>query len=210
MSANFRWAIRGGAAVALLAIVLLLALVARSHSSSSSGATSYTSFGAGERPAPNFTLVDDHGKRFTLASLRGRPVIVTFIDPYCRDFCPREASVLTAAAAKLGADRPAIVSVSVDPWADTAANFAADKVHWRLGPEWRWATGTYGQLAPVWRDYGVGVTVTKKTIAGITLRKIIHTGAAYLVDPTGHERALFLYPFTTGDVVGAAKKALAT
>jgi hypothetical protein len=46
--------------------------------------------------------------------------------------------------------------------------------------------------------------VTKRTIAGVTIRKIGHTGAAYLIDANGDERALFLYPFTAGDVVGAA------
>lgn len=209
-SVRLRWVIWGGAALAGIAIAAVIALVGSTRSAPAGGSSDYTTFAAGSRLAPNFALTDEHGETFTLASLRGRPVIVTFIDPYCRDFCPREASILTEAAAKLGAQRPAIVSVSVDPWADTPANFSSDKVHWKLGPTWRWGVGSYAQLAPVWKDYGVGVTVTTRKIAGITIRKIIHSGAAYLVDASGHERALFLYPFTTGDVVGAAKKALAT
>ena len=87
------------------------------------------------------------GSRVSLASLRGHPVIVTFIDPLCRNFCPREASVLTQAASQLGPNAPTIVSVSVDPWGDSAANFRLDAVHWRLGPGWRWGTGTYAELA---------------------------------------------------------------
>lgn len=33
-------------------------------------------------------LVDQTGRRFTLASLRGRPLIVTFIAAHCTDACP--------------------------------------------------------------------------------------------------------------------------
>jgi cytochrome oxidase Cu insertion factor (SCO1/SenC/PrrC family) len=209
-STRFRWAIWGGAALVCVAIALIVAFVASSHSSSSSSSANYTTFAAGARPAPNFTLVDEHGKRFSLASLRGRPVIVTFIDPYCRDYCPREATILTQAATRLGSTPPAIVAVSTDPWANTQANFRADKLHWKLGPEWRWGTGSYGELAPVWKRYGVAVAVAKKTIAGVTIRRITHTLAAYLIDPVGNERALLLYPFTADDVVGAGKKVLAT
>ena len=167
-----------------------------------------STWAAGERPAPGFALRDQNGDPVTLVSLRGRPAIVTFIDPLCRDFCPREASVLTEAAAALGKDAPAIVSVSVNPWANTARNFSEDKAHWRLAPGWRWGVGSYARLAKVWRSYGVGVAVTQKTIAGIKVRQITHTGAAYLIDADGYERALFLYPFTTAQVVSAARNML--
>jgi cytochrome oxidase Cu insertion factor (SCO1/SenC/PrrC family) len=181
--------------------------VTRSHSSGGANADAapVESWPAGARRAPAFSLTDQHGKTVSLAGLRGRPVLVTFIDPLCRDFCPREASVLTEAAAKLGAGGPTIVSVSVDPWADTAQNFRLDAVRWRLSPSWRWATGTYAELARVWKPYGVGVQVTRKTIAGVKVRYITHTGAAYLVDGSGHIRALFVYPFTTDQVVSAAR-----
>jgi cytochrome oxidase Cu insertion factor (SCO1/SenC/PrrC family) len=205
---RFRWAIWAGAALAGLAAAALIALLAQSRSSSPAPPSSAVTFVAGERPAPAFSLVDQNGKPFTLASYRGRPVIVTFIDPLCRDFCPREATVLTEAAAKLGSNAPAIVSVSVNPWGDTPANFRADAAHWNLAPGWRWGTGSYGKLASVWDDYDVGVTVTQKKVAGIPIRRIVHTGAAYLVDANGDERALWIYPFTTDDVAATAKHVL--
>jgi protein SCO1 len=184
----------------------VLKLTKSHHAKDSTTVTSVvTTWAAGARPAPAFTLTDEHGKSISLASLRGQTAIVTFIDPLCRDFCPREASVLTEAAAKLGPNPPAIVSVSVDPWADTAQNFRLDRAHWKLGPTWRWATGSFAELARVWQPYGVAVQVTKKTIAGVKVRYITHTGAAYLIDGKGYERALFLYPFTTDQVVSAAQ-----
>ena len=70
--------------------------------------------------------------------------------------------------------------------------------------------GSYGQLADVWKRYAVAVQVTEKKIAGIKVRNIVHTGAAYLIDANGNERALFLYPFTTAQVVSATKDMLSS
>ena len=52
----------------------------------------------------------------------------------------------------------------------------------------------------MWRRYQIGVLVTTKRIAGVTVREISHTEAAYLIDGRGYERALFLWPFRSGDV----------
>ena len=210
-STNRLWWIVGGAA-ALLAAVGIAYLVSRALvSNGANGQPEVTAtFPARTRLAPAFALRDERGNPVTLASLRGRPAIVTFIDPLCRDFCPREASVLSEAAAALGEDAPAIVSVSVDPWADTAQNLREDAAHWRLPPGWRWGVGSYGELAKVWRSYAVAVQVTHKSIAGVKVRNITHTGAAYLIDADGFERALFLYPFTSGQVVSATRNMLSS
>jgi cytochrome oxidase Cu insertion factor (SCO1/SenC/PrrC family) len=203
-----RWAVWGAALVAGIGGGILIARSLSGSKAESEPSTAVETWPAGARRAPSFTLLDQAGRPVTLASLRGRPAIVTFIDPLCRNFCPREASVLSEASARLGANAPAIVSVSVNPWADSARNFREDAAHWRLAPGWRWGTGTFAALAAVWRHYDVGVAVTKKTIAGVTVREITHTGAAYLLDAHGYERALFLYPFTTAQVVNAAKNML--
>ena len=207
---RYRWLVWGAAALVGIAIALVIVRMLTASSTSSGNADVTATWPAHARPAPAFALHDEHGNPLTLASLRGRPAIVTFIDPLCRDFCPREASVLSEAAAGLGKDAPAIVSVSVDPWADKPANFRADAAHWRLAPGWRWAVGSYDELADVWKRYAVGVQVTEKKIAGIKVRNIVHTGAAYLIDAHGYERALFLYPFTTGQVVSATRNMLAS
>ena len=59
----------------------------------------------GTRRAPDFRLTDQNGKPLSLHSLRGRPVLVTFIDPLCRNLCPLEAQVLNDVVRRL---RPAI------------------------------------------------------------------------------------------------------
>ena len=156
---------------------------------------------ARKRRAPNFHLSDQDGAPISLVSLRGRPVVVTFIDPLCRNLCPLEAKVLMRATRSLpAASRPAIVSVSVNPWADTKANFALDQKHWQLGSNWRWATGAQPKLARVWRGYGIDVQVQTKVVAGVTVRSVAHTEGSYVIDRDGYERALFLYPFTAADL----------
>jgi cytochrome oxidase Cu insertion factor (SCO1/SenC/PrrC family) len=156
---------------------------------------------SGRRPAPEFVLRDQHGRRVSLAHYRGRAVIVTFVDPLCRNLCPLEAKVLNAAVDQLPASqRPEILAVSVDVYANARANLLQDVRKWELVPQWHWAVGRPSQLAAVWKRYKVGVSVTRKKIAGATIHYITHSEAAYIVDVTGHERALFLWPFYPQDV----------
>lgn len=156
---------------------------------------------AGARVAPAFALREPDGQPISLASLRGRTVIVTFIDPLCRNFCPLEANVLNIALGKLpAAERPVIVAVSVNQWGNNPSDLAEDRQRWRLGPEWRWAIGSPSGLASVWHKYGIAVLATTKTLAGTTVHDISHTEAAYVIDPSGHQRALFMWPFSAVDI----------
>ena len=155
----------------------------------------------GKKVAPEFSLLNQNGGPISLRQFRGRPVILTFIDPLCRNLCPLEAKTLGRVADSFPADqRPAIVAVSVNHWADARKNLLLDKSKWSLPSDWHWAVGAPTVLARVWKNYAIGVSVATKTIAGIKVRRITHTEAAYLVDPSGHERALYLYPFRASDV----------
>jgi cytochrome oxidase Cu insertion factor (SCO1/SenC/PrrC family) len=98
------------------------------------------------------------------------------------------------------ASRPAIVSVSVNPWGDSRANFRADAKHWGLDAAWRWAIGPRPQLAAVWQKYEISVQVVTKRVAGVAVRRIAHNEVSCIVDRAGYQRALFIYPFTAGDV----------
>jgi cytochrome oxidase Cu insertion factor (SCO1/SenC/PrrC family) len=189
-------------AVALGAAIGIAVAIASSRGSTPSAAplTPNVSWGAASRRAPQFRLQDGNGAPVSLAALRGRPVIVTFIDPVCRNLCPLEAAALGEAVRDLGPRAPAVVAVSVNPWADTRANFRADARHWRLPPSWRWATGSPAALARVWRSYAIAVRVQTKHIAGVTVRNVTHTEGSYLIDTRGFERALFLYPFRAADI----------
>ena len=57
-------------------------------------------------PAPGFTLTDQQGHRVTLASLRGKVVVLQFMDPHCTDICPLVSQEFVDAYHDLGG-RPA-------------------------------------------------------------------------------------------------------
>jgi cytochrome oxidase Cu insertion factor (SCO1/SenC/PrrC family) len=159
------------------------------------------SWPAGRRPAPEFVLRDQDGRRVSVGSYRGRALIITFVDPLCRNLCPLEAKLLNYVVGQMpAAKRPEILAVSVDVYANARTNLLQDDRKWALVPQWRWVVGRPAQLSAVWKQYKIGVSVTTKKIAGTTINYIIHTEAAYIIDATGHERALFLWPFYPQDV----------
>jgi protein SCO1/2 len=191
---------------ALWALVPVAAAVAfglyfafRSTAASAPAATAAVeTWRAGQLKAPDFRLTDQSGKPVSIAAQRGRSVILTFVDPHCTTFCPRESIVLNDAIARLpAADRPAILAVNVNPPVRAPAVLRKEARRFKWLPQWRWATGSPARLRAVWRDYHIQVVPTKRDIA--------HTEAAYLIDGNGDQRALFLWPFHAGDVAAALK-----
>ena len=57
--------------------------------------------------------------------------------------------------------------------------------------KWHWAVGTPKQLAAVCSRYQIGVMVVRKKIDSTTIHYITHSEVAYVIDSTGHQRALF-------------------
>jgi cytochrome oxidase Cu insertion factor (SCO1/SenC/PrrC family) len=190
------------AAAVVLALAAGVALIILKTQSSAQGPQAIADnapfvFPARSRTAPGFALTDQAGHRVSLSAYRGRPVIVTFIDPFCRNLCPLAAHVLNAMDRALpSAKRVPILAVSVDIYADTQADLRQDQGRWGLAPEWEWAVGAPAQLAKVWRQYAVGVQVVTKRRAGIIEHIISHEEVAYVVDPSGFERALFFWPYS--------------
>lgn len=152
--------------------------------------TAQIAWNAGQKAAPEFALRDEHGRPISLQRFHGRPVVLTFIDPLCTTFCPLEARVLNRMLAGLpAAQRPAIIAVSVNRLGDNRKAYAHDARKWKLTSDWHWAVGSQAALARVWRAYAIGVAVDPKT------KDVIHTEAAYLVDGSGDQRSLYIWPF---------------
>ena len=208
-----RWLAVAAAAAIGIGIGVALALLASGPHRSAVGTlpqaawVAAATWPAGARPAPGFRLRDQYGRPLSLAAYRGRPVIVTFIDPLCRNLCPLEARVLGDVERQFPAAlRPAIVAVSVNPAGDTAANFRLDAGKWQLPTAWRWGVGVPASLARVWRHDEIAVQTTTRVIAGSKVREVAHTEASYVVDPHGDLRALYLYPFRAASVVQTVKR----
>src|SRR5258705_10294756 len=107
---------RSGFAVIALALILALPGCARE--------------GAGDYPAsnrniclPDVSLIDQHGQAISLASLRGKPVLIDFIYTSCASTCPVLTSKIVAVARELGPPLNAvtIVSITLDPEHDGPA-----------------------------------------------------------------------------------------
>jgi cytochrome oxidase Cu insertion factor (SCO1/SenC/PrrC family) len=112
-------------------------------------------------PAPAFQLTDQNGRTVTQASLRGKVVLMTFLDPVCTTDCPIIAQELKQAGTLLGAkDKDiALVAIVANPtYRSTAFTQAFDRQEGLATvPNWLYLTGSLSQLAALWRQYGVAV-----------------------------------------------------
>ena len=130
--------------------------------------------------APDFTLTDQDGKRISMRSLRGSPVIVTFLYTTCEETCPTQAMQVRGAFEELGEDVPA-VAVAVDPPRDTPARARAFLSEQRMTGRMSFAIGTRPELERVWRGFAVQPQ----------REDLEHTGRFVLVDAKGFQRVGF-------------------
>jgi cytochrome oxidase Cu insertion factor (SCO1/SenC/PrrC family) len=166
---------------------------------------------AGVRRAPVFSLRDQDGKPVSIGAYRHRPVLVTFLDPLCRNLCPVEAKILGIVESSLPAsERPVILAVSVNQWGDGRTTLREDMRKWDVGEGWHWVVGSAAELEKIWAAYKIAVVDAPRTIQGVTVHNISHTEAAYLVDGRGYERALYVYPFLASDVESALRQLAAS
>ena len=68
--------------------------------------------------APDFELRNQDGEPISMRSLRGQPVVVTFLYTTARTRCPIQAQTVRGALDDLGHDVPAL-AIAVDPPRDT-------------------------------------------------------------------------------------------
>ncbi len=119
------------------------------------------SSGQFDRPAPNFTLTSQDGRQVSLSSLRGKVVLLTFLDPVCTTDCPLIAQEMRSADTMLGgkAGSTELVAVVANPtYLSTAYTKAfTNQENLTQVPNWLYLTGSLNQLKAVWHDYGIEV-----------------------------------------------------
>lgn len=111
--------------------------------------------------AGDFTLEDHTGQNFTLSSLEGDLVVVSFIFTRCPDTCPLITSKLRHVADELGdkvGDEVHFVSVSLDPEYDTKERLTAYTDLHQV--DWPHLTGEREDLEQVWENFGLQVNRT--------------------------------------------------
>ena len=114
-----------------------------------------------DTPAPDFTLTSQYGQPVSLASLRGKVVLLTFLDPVCTTDCPIIAQEMRSADLLLGgrAGDTELVAVVANPTYTSTAYTRAFTSQENLSqvPNWLFLTGSLSQLADVWHRYGIEV-----------------------------------------------------
>jgi cytochrome oxidase Cu insertion factor (SCO1/SenC/PrrC family) len=148
-------------------------------------------------PAPSFHVKDQFGTWVSLAGLRGRPVILTFMGATCTTLCPVVAESIRRTLAELGPEHrsPAVVAISTDPEHDTPAAVLRFSRDHQLLHRWHYLVAGRSTLTPIWRAYHLYVAPKNapRQIADA------HTSATYLIDGAGRERVLMA---GSPDVVG--------
>ena len=114
-----------------------------------------------DTPASNFMLTSQDGRQVSLASLHGKVVLLTFLDPVCTSDCPLIAQEMRSADTLLGAKARSteLVAVVANPtYLSTAYTKAfTDAENLSQVPNWLYLTGSLSQLTTVWHDYGIEV-----------------------------------------------------
>jgi protein SCO1/2 len=138
-------------------------------------------------PAPAFSLTSQDRRAVTLAGLRGKVVLLTFLDDTCSTDCPLIAQEFRQAGQLLSADtgRVELVAVNYNPlYTQVSYIQAFDRQEGLAGvPNWLYLTGTPAQLQQVWRQYGVAPPeiLPAGSMAG-------HGDYAFVIDQAGHMR----------------------
>ena len=167
--------------------------------------------------AAPFSLTDQDGHSVTLASLRGKVVLLTFLDPVCTSDCPLEAQEFKEAGQLLGVtDRHVeLVAIVANPVNyQVGYTRAFDRQEGLEGvPNWLYLTGSLTQLQHVWRDYGIAAQIEP---AGAMIG---HSEIAFAIDRSGRVRLEMDFspgPGTTAtkssfaaELTGAARQLLA-
>jgi cytochrome oxidase Cu insertion factor (SCO1/SenC/PrrC family) len=172
-----------------MAIIGVIPLAAASASASASPILAQAIDGSSaplDFKAPAFTLTNQHGRPVSLASLRGKVVLLTFLDPVCTSDCPLIAQEFRQADQLLGGQsrQVELVAVVTNPvYTKPEYTAAFDRQeHMSTLPNWQYLTGSAAQLTKVWRQYGIAAQILP---AG---GMIGHSDIAYVIDRSGRTR----------------------
>ena len=137
-------------------------------------------------PAPGFTLTDQNRRTVTLSSLRGKVVLLTFLDPVCVTDCPLIAQEFRQAGQLLGAktSQVELVAVDVNPlYNELAYTQQFDQQEGLTSlTDWHYLTSSPARLREVYKAYGQPAQTLP---AGAMLG---HSDIAFVIDTHGEIR----------------------
>jgi protein SCO1 len=110
---------------------------------------------------PDFVLIDQHERPVSLADMRGKVVLVSFIYTRCPlpDYCPRMVENFRAVRSRFAAEMDhdlVLFTVSFDPQYDTPARLAAyARTNRAETPGWYFLTGAAAAIDHVCESFGI-------------------------------------------------------
>jgi protein SCO1/2 len=148
------------------------------------------------RELPDFNLIDQQGKGFGAADLRGRWSLLFFGYTNCPDFCPTTLATLAAMRKRLRADHaaaiPQVIFVSVDAKRDTPAQLAKYVPY--FDPEFIGLTAAnQPSIEAVAKKLGVAVIIRPNSEGNYT---VDHSSEILVLNPDGRLAAILTGPFS--------------
>lgn len=138
----------------------------------------------------SWTLLDQDSTAFAFPNdLAGTPTLLTAVYTHCPDVCLVTMANLKRIRTALGADtaRVHVVAVSFDPARDTPSVLRAYADTWRVGGDWRLATGDSATVASLMTRLGIRTeTGPRSALAdGTPTYEVSHTDKLLLLDAEG-------------------------
>jgi protein SCO1/2 len=159
-------------------------------------------FLAPSRELADFSLIDQQGRVFGAANLRGHWTLLFFGYTNCPDFCPTTLTTLAAMQKQLHAAKapvlPQVIFVSVDAKRDTPAQMA--KYVPNFDPEFIGLTAAdQASIEAVAKNLGVEVIIRPASDGNYT---VDHSGAIFVLGPDGRLTAILTGPFSVDALRG--------
>ena len=154
------------------------------------------------RELADFSLIDQHGRKFDRSNLHGHWSMLFFGYTNCPDFCPSTLAMLAAMEKGLRAEsaavRPQVIFVSVDAKRDTPAQLAQYVPY--FDPEFIGLTAAdQPSIEAVAKKMGVAVIITPHPDGSYS---VDHSGTIFVLDPDGRLAAVLTGPFTVDGLKG--------
>ena len=158
-------------------------------------------------PAPEIDLVDSGLRPFSLGSLRGKVVLVSFVYTTCNGSCPATTAGLDRVRRSLRDEglwgrSVEFVSITLDPTRDSPEVLARYARLYRAEPDsWHFLTGSPGRVAGVIASWDMWARVGPSGV-------LDHPSRIFLIDQKGRRREIYSLESLTAEVVSKDVKSL--
>jgi protein SCO1/2 len=153
------------------------------------------------RDAPPFTLTTQDGKPFSLADLKGKVVLVSFIFTTCSGSCPATTSRMVTIQRELHSrgmlkdGRVQLLSITLDPARDTPAKLRDYMKLYDIDPaSWTMLTGSVDDVTRTFTSWGMWARPADNG-------QLDHPSRIFLVDRQGRFREIYHLGFLRPDWV---------